>query len=72
VNNLRYLWRHQYGRLAVLALVVGVVGLTAHVWLGFLLVGALVLPRSVTSARQTPTDRTPRRSKHRNTTRHYE
>lgn len=46
MNTLRYLWAHPYGRLAVLTIVVGVIGLTLHYWAGFILLSALRLPTS--------------------------
>lgn len=55
-SALAYLWSHYYGRLALLSLVVGGLGLVTHVWLPIIFVAALWLPKSVrdTIARDTP------------------
>jgi hypothetical protein len=44
VNTLRYLWTHPYGRLALLLVAVGLLGLVAHYWTGFILLAGLRLP----------------------------
>lgn len=43
MNNLRYLWHHPYGRLAILLTVVGAVGLVTQFWSAAPLL--LALPR---------------------------
>ncbi len=32
MSSLRYLWGHRYGRLALLAVAIGVLGLATHYW----------------------------------------
>ena len=66
MNSLRYLWAHPYGRLALLALVVGIVGLTTHLWIGFAFAGVINRQTLLRTTRSLPVragraamDRTP-------------
>lgn len=45
VMNMRYVWNHRYGRLAILMAVIGVIGLMAHIWIAAPLL--LTIPREL-------------------------
>lgn len=45
MGTIKYLWGHRYGRIALLVVMIGVIGLVTHYWTAMPLM--LTLPRRV-------------------------